>query len=65
MYKAYGLMKIVLRRSLVVLGYLALLPCLPFMKQPAKYTSLLYRMWVKTSTKPVWIERSEEVGPLY
>ncbi|MCE2570091.1 DUF2517 family protein [Motilimonas eburnea] len=65
MYQAYGLVKIMGRRALVILGYLALLPCLPFIKQPAKYTSVLYRMWIKTSNKPVWIQRSEEVGPLY
>ncbi len=65
MYKAYSLVKIVMRRLLVILGFLVLLPCLPFIKQPAKYTSVLYRMWIKTSTKPVWIKSSEEVGPLF
>jgi hypothetical protein len=54
--------KMIGRRSLAVLGFVAVLPLIPFLKQPAKYTSVLYKMWLKTSDKPVWIAQSEHIG---
>ncbi|MCE2595422.1 YbfA family protein [Motilimonas cestriensis] len=62
MYQTYSVAKLIARRIAVVLGFIALVPILPFIKQPAKYSSVLFKMWLKTSDKPVWIAESEQVG---
>ncbi|WP_434339188.1 DUF2517 family protein [Motilimonas cestriensis] len=62
MYQTYGVAKLFARRVAVVIGFIALLPALPFVKQPGKYSSVLFKMWLKTSDKPVWIAESEQVG---
>ena len=58
-FQVYPLHKVLLRRAgAVSLGILAF-PFMLFYRDRARFWSYLYRVWTKTSDKPVWLARSE------
>ncbi|WP_445494312.1 YbfA family protein [Photorhabdus sp. SF281] len=61
-YRKYPRHQILLRRiGAVTVGVLAL-PVMLFRCDRARFYSYLYRVWVKTSDKPVWLAQSELVA---
>ncbi|WP_087021685.1 DUF2517 family protein [Thaumasiovibrio subtropicus] len=62
MYQVYSLPNIVLRRAFVVLAGVVSFPFVLVTGNRSKFYSFLHRMWVKTSTKPVWLKQSEKSG---
>ncbi|RWR01126.1 membrane protein [[Pantoea] beijingensis] len=62
MFQHYSLHKIFMRRSAVLaIGTLAL-PIMLFRPDRARFYSYLHRVWIKTSTMPVWLAQSEAAG---
>lgn len=61
MYTPYPQWYIVLRRTFVVVVGVATFPVMVFtsMSTRSRLYSYLHRYWLKTSTKPVWLEESE------
>ncbi|MBS9443091.1 YbfA family protein [Photorhabdus heterorhabditis] len=60
-YRKYPWHQVLLRRiSAVTLGVLAL-PIMLFRRDRTRFYSYLYRVWIKTSDKPVWLAQSELV----
>lgn len=61
MYTPYPLPYILLRRTFVVLAGVITFPVMIFtsMSTRSRFYSYLHRYWLKTSTKPVWLEESE------
>ncbi|OKP04881.1 YbfA family protein [Xenorhabdus eapokensis] len=58
-YRAYSWHQIILRRiGAISLGVIAL-PVMLFRRDRARFYSYLHKVWLKTSDKPVWLERSE------
>ncbi|PHM63513.1 YbfA family protein [Xenorhabdus ishibashii] len=58
-YRAYSWHQVLLRRiGAISLGVIAL-PVMLFRRDRARFYSYLYKVWLKTSDKPVWLECSE------
>ncbi|PHM29890.1 YbfA family protein [Xenorhabdus budapestensis] len=58
-YREYSRHQVLLRRvGAVALGVTAL-PVMLFSRNRARFYSYLHKVWVKTSDKPVWLERAE------
>jgi len=61
MYKKFSVFRIILRRVFVVLAGVLTFPVMIFfpISKRSRFYSYLHRFWLKTSTKPVWLEESE------
>ncbi|MGF1729588.1 DUF2517 family protein [Photobacterium kasasachensis] len=61
MYKSFSQIRIFFRRVLVVLVGVISFPVMIFLSvdKRSRFYSYLHRYWLKTSTKPVWLEESE------
>ncbi|KGM26839.1 YbfA family protein [Photorhabdus akhurstii] len=60
-YREYPWYQVLLRRiGAVTFGILAF-PVMLFRRDRVRFYSYLYRVWVKTSDKPVWLKQSEQV----
>ncbi|MDR0218472.1 MAG: YbfA family protein [Enterobacteriaceae bacterium] len=58
-YRDYSRHQVLLRRTgAVALGVIAL-PVMLFRQDRARFYSYLYKVWAKTSDKPVWLERTD------
>lgn len=58
-YNEYPWHKVLLRRiGAVTLGVIAF-PVMIFRQDRGRFYSYLYRVWAKTSNKPVWLARSD------
>jgi len=61
MYTRFPLYRIILRRSFVVLAGVLSFPVVVFLpiSHRSRFYSYLHRVWLKTSTKPVWLKQTE------
>ena len=62
LYQHYSLSRIVLRRAAVLAVGLLALPFMLFRRDRARFYSYLHRIWLKTSSQPVWLAQSEAAG---
>ncbi|MCW2258156.1 hypothetical protein M2263_004247 [Providencia alcalifaciens] len=58
-YREYSRNQVILRRTAALSAGILAFPVMVFHPQRAKFYSYLYKVWAKTSDKPVWLERSE------
>ena len=61
MYTRFSLYRIILRRTFVVLAGVLSFPVVVFLpiSRRSRFYSYLHRVWLKTSTKPVWLKQTE------
>ncbi|KLV09180.1 hypothetical protein ABT56_03015 [Photobacterium aquae] len=64
MYTLYSPFRILLRRTYVVLVGVVTFPVMIFtpVATRARLYSYLHKVWLKTSTKPVWLTQTEEAA---
>ncbi|WWE57670.1 YbfA family protein [Parasalinivibrio latis] len=60
MFKRFTPLQIVCRRAFVIIAGGLALPVLLFPSLRAPLYSRLHRIWLKTSTKPVWLAQTEQ-----
>ncbi|SIN94304.1 DUF2517 family protein [Salinivibrio sp. ES.052] len=65
MYKPFDKTRVVLRRSVVVAAGITCLPTLIVPPLASRIYSHLHQVWLKDSTKPVWLAESEKVGGFF
>ncbi|EKT59503.1 DUF2517 family protein [Providencia sneebia] len=58
-YHEYSRTQVMVRRAAALFAGILAFPIMVFHPQRAKFYSYLYKVWTKTSDKPVWLERSE------
>lgn len=58
-YHEYSRNQVLLRRTAALTAGILAFPVMVFHPQRAKFYSYLYKVWAKTSDKPIWLERSE------
>ncbi len=58
-YHEYSRTQVLARRAAALSAGILAFPIMVFYPQRAKFYSYLHKVWVKTSDKPVWLERSE------
>lgn len=58
-YQQWSTGHIVLRRALLILAALVVLLLVFSCRLRARYCSWLHRAWLKTGSKPVWLQQAE------
>ncbi|OOE90803.1 DUF2517 family protein [Salinivibrio sharmensis] len=65
MYTPFDRTRVVLRRCAVVIAGITCLPTLIVPPMASRVYSHLHQVWLKDSTKPVWLAESEKAGGFF